>query len=106
LTQNIHDVGDLAGLLARVRAALTPGGALVFSVEHPIYTAPASPGWSVDAAGRTIATYVNLLIGEGLAISHLDEWGPSEDQIVSHPEWANERQRPPFLLVGCRRGGG
>jgi SAM-dependent methyltransferase len=127
----LHYVRDLAGLLARVHAALTPGGALVFSVEHPIYTAPASPGWSVDAAGRsawpvagyldegprstdwlvkgvikqhrTIATYVNLLISEGLAISHLDEWGPSEDQIASHPEWANERQRPPFLLVACRR---
>jgi len=129
-----HYVKDLAGLLARVRAALTPGGALVFSVEHPIYTAPASPGWSDDAAGRsawpvtgyldegprstdwlakgvikqhrTIATYVNLLIGEGLAVSHLDEWGPSEDQIASHPEWANERQRPPFFLVACRQGSG
>lgn len=127
----LHYVRDLAGLLARVRAALTPGGTLVFSVEHPIYTAPASPGWSVDAAGRsawpvagyldegprstdwlakgvikqhrTIASYVNLLIREGLAISHLGEWGPSEDQVASHPEWANERQRPPFLLVACRR---
>ena len=126
-----HYVEDLAGLLARVHAALTPGGALVFSVEHPIYTAPPSPGWSVDAAGRsvwpvagyldegprstdwlakgvikrhrTIATYVNLLISEGLSIAHLDEWGPSEAQIASHPEWANERQRPPFLLVACRR---
>ena len=127
----LHYVEDLAGLLARVHGALAPGGTLVFSVEHPIYTAPAHPGWSVDAAGRsawpvagyldegprstdwlakgvikrhrTIATYVNLLIGEGLAISHLDEWGPSEEQVASHPEWANERQRPPFLLVACRR---
>jgi len=125
------DVEDLAGLLARVHAALAPGGTLVFSVEHPIYTAPAHPGWSVDAAGRrawpvagyldegprstdwlapgvikqhrTIATYVNLLIGEGLALSHLGEWGPSADQVAAHPEWANERQRPPFLLVACRR---
>ena len=90
-----------------------------------------SSGWSVDAAGRrawpvtgyldegprstdwlakgvikqhrTIATYVNLLIGEGLALSHLGEWGPSADQVAAHPEWANERQRPPFLLVACRR---
>ena len=53
---------------------------------------------------RTIATYVNLLIGEGLAVAHLAEWGPSEAQIASQPEWADERQRPPFLLVACRRG--
>lgn len=114
--------------------AVTPAGDLaraVFSVEHPIFTAPANPGWSVDAAGhatwpvdryldegprstdwlargvikqhRTIGTYVNLLIRAGFAISHLDEWGPSGDQIASRPEWASERQRPPFLLVACSR---
>jgi SAM-dependent methyltransferase len=35
-----HYVEDLAGLLARVHAALKPGGSLVCSVEHPIMTAP------------------------------------------------------------------
>jgi SAM-dependent methyltransferase len=67
---------------------------------------PRSTDWlapGVIKQHRTIATYVNLLIGEGLAISHLDEWGPSADQVASHPEWANERQRPLFLLVACRR---
>jgi hypothetical protein len=48
------------------------------------------------------ATYVNLLLRAGFAIAHLDEWGPSPEQIASHPEWANERQRPPFLLVAAR----
>jgi SAM-dependent methyltransferase len=128
----LHYVEDLAGLLVRVHAALAPAGALVFSVEHPLCTAPASPGWSVDAAGRstwpvagyldegprvtdwlapgvikqhrTIGTYVNLLIRSGFAIAHLAEWGPSEEQVASHPEWANERQRAPFLLVSCRPG--
>ncbi len=28
------------------------GRALVFSVEHPIYTAPSQPGWSTDADGH------------------------------------------------------
>ena len=126
----LHYVVDLAGLLARVHAALAPGGALVFSVEHPLCTALADPGWSVDAAGRstwpvgdyldegprstswlaagvikqhrTIATYATLLIRAGFAIAHLDEWGPSPEQIASHPEWANERQRPPFLLLSGR----
>ena len=99
----LHYIENLPGLLAGVRAALVPGGGLIFSVEHPIFTAPANPGWSVDAAGRriwpldgyldegpretdwlakgvikqhrTIGTYVNLLVGSGLSLSHVDEWG-------------------------------
>lgn len=126
-----HYVENLEGLLARVCAALVPGGKLIFSVEHPIFTAPTNPSWSIDTAGhstwpvngyldegprstdwlakgvikqhRTIGTYVNLLVRSGFAISHINEWGPSKEQVASRPEWANERQRPPFLLVACSR---
>src|SRR5579859_3440458 len=48
----LHYIEDLAGLLAKVFAALVPGGHLVFSIEHPIYMAPAHPGWIVDGSGR------------------------------------------------------
>ena len=127
----LHYVENLAGLLARVQAALAPGGKLIFSVEHPIFTAPANPGWSVDAAGRkiwpvdgyldegprstdwlakgvikqhrTIGTYVRLLVRSGFSLSHIDEWGPSRAQVAARPEWADERQRPPLLLVACSR---
>ena len=111
--------------------ALVPGGRLVFSVEHPIYTAPTEPGWSVDPAGRktwpvdgylnegarstdwltkgvikqhrTIGTYLGLLLRGGFAISHVEEWGPTDAQIAARPALADERQRPPFLLVSARR---
>jgi SAM-dependent methyltransferase len=124
-----HYIENLAGLMARVRAAVVPGGRLVFSVEHPIVTAPAEPGWSADAAGRKtwpvnryldegprstdwlakgvikqhrmLATYLNMLIWSGFAISHVEEWGPTEEQVVSQLGWADERQRPPFLLVAA-----
>ncbi len=127
----LHYIENLASLMARVHAALVPGGKLIFSVEHPIFTAPANPGWSADASGRktwpvdsylsegprstdwlaegvikqhrTLATYVNMLLQCGFAISHIDEWAPTEDQIASQPAWADERQRPPFLLVACHR---
>jgi SAM-dependent methyltransferase len=127
----LHYVENLSGLMAKVRAALVPGGTLTFSVEHPIFTAPAEPGWSVDAGGRktwpvdgyldegprstdwlakgvikqhrTLGTYINMLIRCGFAIAHVEEWAPSEEQIASQPSWADERQRPPFLLVACRR---
>jgi SAM-dependent methyltransferase len=126
-----HYIEDLEGLLANVHAALIPGGKLIFSVEHPIFTAPTNPGWSIDATGRatwpvdgyleegsrstdwlakgvikqhrTIATYVNLLLRSRFTLSHIDEWGPSEEQVATRPDWANERQRPCFLLIACSR---
>jgi hypothetical protein len=117
--------------MAQVHRSLDAGGRLVFSVEHPIFMAPSDPKFSVNDAGRvtwpvdgyldegprstdwlangvikhhrTIATCINALIDAGFAISHLEEWGPTTAQIASRPEWADERQRPPFLLVGARR---
>jgi SAM-dependent methyltransferase len=127
----LHYIVDLGRLLAQVRGALAAGGSLVFSVEHPIYAAGAAHGWCVDAAGRrtwpldgyldegprttdwlakgvikqhrTIATYVNTLVGLGFAIAHLDEWNPTDAQIASQPSLADERRRPTFLLVAARR---
>ena len=47
-----HYVENLDGLLGTVHRTLVPGGRLVFSVEHPIFTAPHRPGWSDGPAGR------------------------------------------------------
>jgi SAM-dependent methyltransferase len=127
----LHYIENLEGLLASIHVALVPGSRLVFSVEHPIFTAPIRPGWSHDPTGhatwpvdsyldegprstdwlakgvikqhRTVATYINLLLRSGFTISHIDEWGPSKEQTASHPEWAGERHRPSFLLLSCCR---
>jgi SAM-dependent methyltransferase len=127
----LHYIRNLAGMLAMVHGALVPGGVLVFSAEHPIFTAPSAPGfveggngrrfWPLDdylaegprrtdwlAEGvikqhRTIGTYVSLLLDAGFSLTHLEEWGPSVEQIAAQPAWAAERDRPPFLLVAARR---
>jgi SAM-dependent methyltransferase len=127
----LHYIVDLERLLAEVCQTLVPGGSLVFSVEHPIMTAPALPGWSADGAGRkvwpisgyldegprstdwltkgvvkqhrTLATYVNLLLRLGFALRHVVEWGPSAQQILARPQLADEHERPPFLLLAARR---
>jgi SAM-dependent methyltransferase len=120
----LHYIEGLAGLLAGVRGALAPGGRFVFSIEHPLYTAPGNPEWidgtwpldryleegprttdwlakGVVKQHRTIATYLNALIAAGFTILRVEEWGPSDAQITTHPDWASERQRPPFLLVSA-----
>lgn len=127
----LHYVEHLAELLGVVYRALKPGGALVFSAEHPIYTAPTHPGWSTDVDGRktwpvdgylaegprstdwlakgvikqhrTIGTYLNLLLRQSFSLTHVEEWGPTDAQIAARPALADERQRPPFLLVAARR---
>ena len=127
----LHYVEDLGGLMAKVHRALVPGARLVFSMEHPIYTAPSHPGWSVGADGRktwpvdsysiegprrtdwlakgvlkqhrTIGSTLNLLVRLGFVIAHVEEWAPTDDQIADRPELAEERERPMLLLVGARR---
>jgi len=127
----LHYIARLDALMAQVGHALTASGCFIFSVEHPIYTAPTQPGWTVSADGRrtwpvdgyleegprstdwlakgvikqhrTIATYVGLLLRAGLTLRHIEEWGPTEAQIAARPDWAAERQRPPFLLVTAGR---
>lgn len=122
-----HYLADLAGVFSTVRSALVPGSAFVFSVEHPIFMAPAhaafvdgpdgTPVWPLDgylhegprltdwlAPGvvkqhRTIGTYVDLLRDAGFVLDRLIEWGPSDEQVAATPEWRVEQERPPFLLV-------
>jgi SAM-dependent methyltransferase len=127
----LHYVEKLDRLITVVYRSLAPGGNLVFSVEHPIFTAPAEPGWASNPGGhktwpidsyldegprstdwlakgvikqhRTLATYVNVLIRAGFAIRHVEEWGPTVEQIAENPGWADERQRPPFLLMAAEK---
>jgi hypothetical protein len=104
---------------------------LVFSVEHPMYTAPAHPVWTRDPDGRlswpvnryseegarstdwlakgvikqhrTVATYVNLLIETGFTLGRLEEWSASAAEVAAHPDWAGADERPSFLLIAAQR---
>jgi SAM-dependent methyltransferase len=127
----LHYIEDLGGLLAKLHDAVAPGGNLVFSVEHPIFMAPSHQGFSLAADGRkiwpldnylvegprtrdwlakgvtkqhrTVGTYLNLVLRAGFALTQIEEWGPTEEQIAARPEWAEERHRPYFMLVSARR---
>jgi SAM-dependent methyltransferase len=43
-----------ARLLKQIHGSLKPGGRLVFSIEHPIYTAPSNPSLEILADGREV----------------------------------------------------
>lgn len=124
-----HYVENLRGLFEQVRRGLAPGGRFVFSVEHPMYTAPGRPGWTRDPAGRlawpvnryseegarstdwlakgvikrhrTLARYVNLLVESGFTLARLEEWSANADDVAAHPDWAGADERPSFLLMAA-----
>ncbi len=81
-------------------------GKITWPVDNYLDEGPRTTDWlapGVIRHHRTIGTTVNLLLQTGFMISHLEEWGPSEEQIRAHPSWADERHRPPFLIVAARK---
>jgi 2-polyprenyl-3-methyl-5-hydroxy-6-metoxy-1,4-benzoquinol methylase len=127
----LHDVHDLERLMATVATSIVPGGSLVFSVEHPIYSAPTARDfqtsdngdrvwpldnylvegervtrWFVDGVvkqHRTVATYVNTVIDAGFVLDRIVEWGPTADDVEARPELTDDRHRPWFLLLRATR---
>lgn len=126
-----HYVEDFVRLARLVYQALTPGGTLVFTIEHPVFMAAAHPHWMLDEDGRktwpvniyaeegerrtnwltkgvvkyhrTLATTINTLIETGFELRKLVEFAPTKDQIKQMPALAEERQRPMMLLVNAKK---
>jgi ubiquinone/menaquinone biosynthesis C-methylase UbiE len=126
-----HYIAGLERLMSQIHRSLLLGSSMVFSVEHPIYSATDWTHCSLDPAGRkfwpvnsylregprssdwlthgvikqhrTLATTINMLLRVGFVLWHIDEWGPTEEQIAAHPDWADERHRPIFMLISARR---
>lgn len=127
----LHYLQNLSGLFNQVYQSLVPGGHFVFSAEHPIFTAPAQPGWLTTTSGqktwpvdgyqregervthwfaegvikqhRKLATYINLLIKSGFIITQVDEWGPSAEQLASMPALQEETERPMMFLLAAQK---
>lgn len=127
----LHYLENIATLFAALEKALVPGGMLVFSAEHPIYTAPLQQGWLADQTGqkswpgnhyqqegerisnwfadgvkkqhRKLSTWINALTAAGFIVEKLDEWGPSAEQIAQNPALDEEKERPMIFLLAARK---
>ncbi|GAA2839093.1 class I SAM-dependent methyltransferase [Kribbella solani] len=116
----LHYVEDFDILVSRAASWLS-SGVFVFSVEHPVMTAPmvAADGvvddyadegrrertWFVDRVvkyHRTIGSIVATLRRHGFQLEVLDEPLPTPEQVAAHPHLAIHRRRPPVLLVAAR----
>ena len=126
-----HYVRDFRRLAGMIHHALNADGDLVFTIEHPIYMAPAHPQWVPDRDGRkswplngysmegerrtnwfaegvlkhhrTIGTTLNTLVETGFELRRVEEFSPTDEQVDRTPELAEERERPMFLLVSAKK---
>jgi ubiquinone/menaquinone biosynthesis C-methylase UbiE len=126
----LHYVVDLGRLLRTIHRALTPASHFTFTIEHPIYMAPAKPGWieiegrkvwpvdSYAAEGprvtnwlaegvvkqhRTLGTTINALLTSGFAIRHVQEWSPTANDVTAKPALTDELERPMMVLISVER---
>jgi SAM-dependent methyltransferase len=64
----LHYVEDYVGLMRRIASWLAPGGVLVYSMEHPMYTARSrdDDGWALDGDGRRVGWALDRYADEGM----------------------------------------
>jgi SAM-dependent methyltransferase len=126
-----HYVENASRLYTAIHRTLAPGGRLVFSTEHPIYMAPAKPGWRLSDDGRktwpidsyfnegrretdwlapgvvkyhrTMSTTLRLLLRAGFRLAQVEEFCPDAEQIGADPSLAEEVEHPTFLLIAAER---
>jgi ubiquinone/menaquinone biosynthesis C-methylase UbiE len=120
----LHYVADLAPVLYKVSAWLSPGGLFVASMEHPVITAAPEVGRSLGVVDgyfaegqrvtrwltngvikhhRTVSTIVNAVIAAGLTLERLDEPSPTLEAMRQRPDLDRHARRPALLLVRAVR---
>lgn len=110
---------------------LKSGGNLVFSVEHPIFTANGNQDWYYDENGnikhfpvdnyfyegkrkaiflkepvikyhRTLTTYLNTLLENDFELQHIIEPQPPKE-MMNLLGMKDEMRRPMMLLIAARK---
>lgn len=126
-----HYVQDFETVAANISRWLAPGGQLVFSVEHPVFTSYGTQDWYYDEEGnilhfpvdhyyeegerdavflgehvikyhRTLTTYLNTLLKNGFELQHIIEPKPPKE-MLDLPGMRDEMRRPMMLIVGAEK---
>ncbi|OGK26861.1 SAM-dependent methyltransferase [Candidatus Roizmanbacteria bacterium RIFCSPHIGHO2_02_FULL_39_9] len=126
-----HYIKNFKKLIHTIYQGLTSRSMLVFTMEHPIYTAPSIQKFTTNKDGKRIYplnnyqiegerisnwlvsgvikqhkkmdTILNTLIDTGFRILHIEEWKPSNEQLKQNPEWSEEMDRPLFLIISVQK---
>lgn len=128
----LHYLESFVDTASRAYRWLRPGGAFVFSVEHPVFTAYGTQDWIYGGKGeklcwpvdgyfsegrretvflgekvvkyhRTLTTYLSALIRQGFTIQGVAEPEPDPELLREFPELKDELRRPMMLLVSAQK---
>lgn len=126
-----HYVKEFQELITRIHEMLAPQGKLIFSVEHPIFTAYGTQDWYYDENGeilhfpvdhyfregerkaiflgesvtkyhRTLQDYLGTLLHTGFIIKEIVEPKPPAD-MMHLPGMEDELRRPMMLLISAEK---
>jgi len=124
-----HYVADYENMIKNIYKMLKTGGILIFTVEHPVFTAHGTQDWYYDENGeilhfpldnyyyegsrtaiflgekvtkyhRTLTTYLNTLLMNGFIINNVVEPQPPQD-MMDIPGMKDEMRRPMMLIVSA-----
>ena len=127
----LHYVADFGAIAEKVYRWLAPGGAFVFSIEHPIFTAYGSQDWYRDEKGEilhfpvdnyffegareavflgervtkyhhTLTTILDGLLRRGFQLRRVVEPQPPE-RMLDMEGMRDELRRPMMLLVAAQK---
>ena len=127
-----HYLSSFADIVRMVYGCLETGGAFVFTVEHPVFTAQGSQEWYYDEQGnimhfpvdgyfyegerqahflgervtkyhRTLTTYVQTLVHNGFEIVDLEEPQPPRHLLERVEGMKDELRRPMMLILSSRK---
>jgi SAM-dependent methyltransferase len=127
-----HYLESFIDICRKINHCLTLGGAFVFSVEHPIFTAYGNQDWYYNQEGnpihwpvdryftegkrtavflgeevvkyhKTLTTYINGLLQTGFEICELIEPQPDEKLLDTIPGMKDELRRPMMLLISAKK---
>jgi len=128
----LHYIESFESLFNNISKWLVPGGDIIFSVEHPVFTAYGSQEWVYDESGtilhwpvdnyfyegkrsaiflgeqivkyhRTITSYINTLLKQGFYIKEIIEPYPEGDIQKMSEDMKNELRRPMMLLSAAEK---
>ncbi len=126
-----HYVRDFEQMVQKIAQWLIPGGELIFSTEHPVFTAYGTQDWyyapdgkilhfpvdryfeegprqaiflgeAVTKYHRTLTTYLETLLQQGFVLQHVVEPQPPES-MRDLPGMQEEWRRPMMLLISARK---
>ena len=128
----LHYLASYDDFLDRARRWLRPGGTLLYTVEHPIFTAQGPQDWCYGPDGeirhfpvdryfaegardavflgehvvkyhRTLTTYLDGLSRHGFRLERVVEPQPTPEMVRDVPGMADELRRPMMLIVRAER---